>query len=408
MQYLHSVSIIIVCLTVTFLLSENKKSIKYKSILIGLMCQFLFAYVFLNFSYLTKVFYFMNTLLENLNKATLNAMQTVFGQLANPPATNKFGYMLAIHGLPVLITISALSAVLTHWRILPFVINIFSLFFKRLFHIGSALGFSVTTNIVNGMTETPLVIRSYLKRFTRSELFTLMLCGTSSASCSVMFLYALLLDPFIDTPIKHIFTASVMSLAGSLYMSRIMIPETHPLTESYSIEKESSENTFSALYKGILEGSKVAGIIIIMLIGTLSLVNMANLLLSEINIGLLSELTLQKILGFLFYPILWLLGIPSHEALLASTVLGTKIALNEIIGLQEFSTIQNFLSSNTKIILLYSLVSFANIGSIAILIGTYGVLIPKRRKEITSLAFKAVITGLFVNLMNSAIIAVLI
>lgn len=408
MQYLHSVSIIIVCLTITFLLSENKKSIKYKSILIGLVCQFLFAYVFLNFSYLTKVFYFMNTLLENLNKATLNAMQTVFGQLANPPATNKFGYMLAIHGLPVLITISALSAVLTHWRILPFVINIFSLFFKRLFHIGSALGFSVTTNIVNGMTETPLVIRSYLKRFTRSELFTLMLCGTSSASCSVMFLYALLLDSFIDTPIKHIFTASVMSLAGSLYMSRIMIPETQSLTESYSMENESSENTFSALYKGILEGSKVAGIIIIMLIGTLSLVNMTNLLLSEINIGLLSELTLQKILGFLFYPILWLLGIPSHEALLASTVLGTKIALNEIIGLQEFSTIQNFLSSKTKIILLYSLVSFANIGSIAILIGTYGVLIPKRRKEITSLAFKAVITGLLVNLTNSAIIAILI
>ena len=145
-----------------------------------------------------------------------------------------------------------------------------------------------------------------------------------------------------------------------------------------------------------------------MLIGTLSLVNITNLLLSEINIGIFSELTLQKILGLLMYPVLWLLGIPSHEALLAGSVLGNKIVLNEIIGLQEFSAINESLSAKTKITLLYSLVSFANIGSIAILIGTYGVLIPERKQEIVSLALKAVIAGFIVNLTNSAIIAILI
>ena len=408
MQYLHSFFTILLCVTVAFLLSENKKNIKYISILIGIVCQFAFAYIFLNFYYLTKVFYYMNRILENLNQATLKAVQVVFGNLAEASESNPFGYILAIHGLPMLITISALSAVLSHWKILPFIIHIFSLFFKRIFHIGSALGFSVSTNIINGMTETPLVIRSYLKRFTHSELFSLMLCGTSSASCSVMFLYALILNPSIDNPIKHIFTASIMSLAGSLYISRIIIPETSPFTESYSAERQSSENTFSALYKGILDGSKVAGIIIIMLIGTLSLVNITNLLLSEINIGIFSELTLQKILGLLMYPVLWLLGIPSHEALLAGSVLGNKIVLNEIIGLQEFSAINESLSAKTKITLLYSLVSFANIGSIAILIGTYGVLIPERKQEIVSLALKAVIAGFIVNLTNSAIIAILI
>ena len=200
MQYFHCILTIILSLTIAFALSNDKKNVSIKIIITGLFFQFLFAVTLFKIPAISTVFLGFNNVLEAIAKSTTHATTFVFGGLANPPEKSGLGYILAFQGFPVLITISALCSVLTYWKILPFIINIFSLFFKKILNIGGTLGFAVSANIFSGMSETPLVINNYLKRLTHSEIFSLMVCGTSAVASSVMVLYSMILKPI--TPIS--------------------------------------------------------------------------------------------------------------------------------------------------------------------------------------------------------------
>ena len=407
MQYLHCVLTILLVLLASFLLSNDKKNINIRTIFLGILLQFIFAVILLKIPAITTLFVGFNHVLDAIAKSTTHAANFVFGGLANPPEKSGLGYILAFQGFPVLITISALSAVLTYWKVLPFIINGFSIVFKRILSIGGTLGFAVSANMFSGMSETPLVINAYLKRLTRSEIFSLMVCGTSAVASSVMILYSMILKPIVENPLGHIITSVLISIPASLTISRIIVPEVAKVSEGKDANYSQAKNTLDALYTGIIDGGKVIITIIAMLIGFVALVDVANQTISALN-PTEYNITVQKLLGWIMYPIAWIIGIPSNEAQIAGSLLGTKLVLNEIIAFQELVRIGAELTYKTKVMMLYALCSFANFGSIGIMIGVYGTLIPERKSEVIKLGFKAIIAGTLVNLSIASMIGIFV
>jgi CNT family concentrative nucleoside transporter len=407
MQYFHCILTISLTLLIAFLISKDRKKIKYKTVALGLFFQLLFAVILFKIPAISNIFFGFNTVLEAISKSTTHATTFVFGGLANPPEQSGLGYILAFQGFPVLITISALSSVLTYWKILPFIINIFSMIFRKILNIGGTLGFAVSANIFSGMSETPLVINTYLKRLTHSEIFSLMVCGTSAVASSVMVLYSMILKPIAENPLGHIITSVLISIPASLVISRIMIPETDEVSEGKDSNYSQAKNTLDALYTGIIDGGKVIVTILAMLIGFIALIDLLNQIIIAIN-PTEYDITIQKVLGWIMYPVAWIIGIPSNEAGIAGSLLGTKLILNEIISFQELVRISAELSFKTKIMMIYALCSFANLGSIGVMIGVYGTLIPERKSEVIKLGFKAILAGTLVNLSIASIIGALI
>jgi CNT family concentrative nucleoside transporter len=407
MQYFHCILTIFLTLLVAFLLSNDRKNINYKTVAIGLFFQLLFAVTLFKIPTISNIFFGFNNILEAIAKSTTHATTFVFGGLANPPEQSGLGYVLAFQGFPVLITISALSSVLTYWKILPFIINIFSMIFRRILNIGGTLGFAVSANIFSGMSETPLVINIYLKRLTHSEIFSLMVCGTSAVASSVMVLYSMILKPIAENPLGDIITSVLISIPASLVISRIIIPETSEVSEGKDSNYSQAKNTLDALYTGIIDGGKVIITILAMLIGFIALIDLLNQIIVAIN-PTEYDITIQKVLGWIMYPVAWVIGIPSNEAGIAGSLLGTKFILNEIISFQELVKISAELSFRTKRMMIYALCSFANLGSIGVMIGVYGTLIPERKSEVIKLCFKAILAGTLVNLSIASIIGTLI
>ncbi len=391
MQYFHCILTIILSLTVAFILSNNKKNINIKAVITGLFFQFLFAITLFKIPAISTIFLGFNNVLEAIAKSTTHAATFVFGGLANPPEKSGLVYILAFQGFPVL----------------PFIINIFSFVFKRILNIGGTLGFAVSANIFSGMSETPLVINNYLKRLTHSEIFSLMVCGTSAVASSVMVLYSMILKPLTPNPLGHIITSVLISIPASLVVSRIIVPETSEVSEGKDANYSSAKNTLDALYTGIIDGGKVIITILAMLIGFVALIDLTNQLIGALN-PTDYDITIQKILGWVMYPIAWIIGIPSDEAVIAGSLLGTKLILNEIISFQELVNISSTLSFKTNIMMIYALCSFANLGSIGVMIGVYGTLIPERKAEVIKLGFKAIVAGTLVNLSTTSIIGALI
>jgi len=407
MQYFHCILTIFLTLLVAFLLSNDRKNINYKTVAIGLFFQLLFAVTLFKIPAISNIFFGSNNILEAIAKSTTHATTFVFGGLANPPEQSGLGYILAFQGFPVLITISALSSVLTYWKILPFIINIFSMIFRKILNIGGTLGFAVSANIFSGMSETPLVINIYLKRLTHSEIFSLMVCGTSAVASSVMVLYSMILKPIAENPLGHIITSVLISIPASLVISRIIIPETSEVSEGKDSNYSQAKNTLDALYTGIIDGGKVIITILAMLIGFIALIDLLNQIIIAIN-PTEYDIAIQKVLGWIMYPVAWIIGIPSNEAGIAGSLLGTKFILNEIISFQELVKISAELSFRTKTMMIYALCSFANLGSIGVMIGVYGTLIPERKNEVIKLCFKAILAGTLVNLSIASIIGALI
>ena len=408
MRYFHYILTIILALIISFILSSDKKNIKIKIIIIGLVFQFLLAIAIFKVPLINTIFSGFNNILDVVVQSTNYATTLVFGKLANPPEKSGLGYILAFQGFPILITISALSSVLTHWKILPLIINFFSFIFKKMLNINGTLGFAVSVNIFSGMSETPLIINSFLKKLTHSEIFSLIVCGTSTISGSVMALYSTILKPVTPNPLGHIIASVLISTPGSLVISRIMIPETlNTPIKKYIDQSPSTKNTLDAVYIGIINGGKAIITILVMLIGFISLIDIINQLLSALNPTKYS-VTMQVVLGWIMYPVAWVIGIPVNESATIGSLLAMKIILNEIIAFQELANISNVLSYKTNIMAIYALCSFANLGSIGVIIGVYSALIPERKAEIMKLGFKAVLAGILVNLSTTSIVGSLI
>jgi CNT family concentrative nucleoside transporter len=404
---------IIVFLALAWLISENRKAVKLKAIAIGVLVQFAIAGVLLYIPFFRKAFLLLNNLVLTLETATKAGTSFVFGYIGGgtPPFLLQepgANFILAFQALPLVLVIGALSSLFFYWRILPYIVKGFSFVLQKTMNIGGALGLGASTTIFLGMVESPLLIKPYLTRMTRSELFSLMTVGMTCIAGTVMILYATFLNGIIPDPLGHLLIASFIHVAAAITIARIMLPETGEETSGAFIPQRTASGSMDAIVKGTMDGLHLLLNIIAMLLVMVALVYLANQL-----IGLLPSvggqpLTLQRILGVVMAPIVWLFGIPWDQAQIAGQLMGTKTILNELLALLDLAKLPaEALDARSRLIMTYALSSFANFGSLGILIGGLGSLAPERRDEVVGLGIRAIIAGTLATCMTGAVVGIL-
>jgi concentrative nucleoside transporter, CNT family len=397
---------------IAWLISENRKGVKYTTALTGVVVQLCIAGILLYVPLFKKFFLLLNNIVLSLESATRAGTSFVFGYIGGgtPPFMLQdpgANFILAFQALPLVLIIGALSALLFYWRIMPSIVKGFSFILQKTMNIGGALGLGASTTIFLGMVEAPLVIRPYLKNMTRSELFSLMTVGMACIAGTVMILYATILKEAVPDPLGHILTASFIHVAAAITIARIMVPETGEETSGNFIPQRTATSSMDAVVKGTLDGLHLLLNIVAMLVVMVALVYVANQIIGLFpNVGN-KPLTLQRILGFVMAPVVWLFGIPWSQAQTAGYLMGTKTILNELLAFLEMARLPTeALDPRSRLIMTYALSSFANFGSLGILIGGLGSLAPERRDEVVALGIKALVAGTLATCMTGAVIGI--
>ena len=419
MQLLISLVGIAVLVLCAVLLSDNRKAINWRTVIGALVLQASFAALVLYIPLGQKMLGTMSDGVAGLLSFADVGIKFVFGDLAN---IEKSGFVFAIRVLPLVIFISALISLLYYFGIMQWVIKVLGGGIQKLLGTSRAESLVATGNIFLSQGESPLLIRPFLAKMTRSELFVVMTCGMASVAGSVLGGYA-----GLGVDLKFLIAASFMAAPGGLLMAKILVPEQETPEEQVEIEMATSEhsNAIDALAAGAMNGMKVSVAIGTMLIAFVSVIAMANAGLEHVGHGLASltsvigmdslsqwfattPLTMQLILGYLFSPLAFVVGVPANEMLAAGTFIGEKLILNEFVAFMDFAAIKQTLSSHTQVIITFALCGFANIGSIAIQIGSIGVMAPERRSDVARLGFKAVMAATLANLMSATLAGIFV
>ena len=395
-----------------WLCSERRDQIDVRFLGIGLFVQFSLAFLFFQVPLISDILMSLNFIIAAIEAATLEGTRFLFGYLgggSEPFEVSEGGYLylFAFRVLPNVIVFCVLIAVLWYWKILPKVVTGFGFLLRRVFKVSGAVGTSAAATLFLGMVETPMIIRAYLTKLTRSEFFTVMTCGMSTVAGSVMIIYANTLSDIIPGAIGHIVVGSVLNIVGAIYVSRIIVPEDSTPTSSDKFEDLGYSSTMDAITRGTQDGLKLALNIGGMLLVIISLVALVNGVLGLLEISG-EPLSLQRMLGWLFSPLAWLIGVPWSEAHLAGNLMGSKIVLNEMIAFIELAALGNDLSENSRLVLLYALCGFANFGSLGILIGGLSTLVPERKTDYLSLAPKSLISGNVVTFITASLVGLAI
>ena len=391
MEQLTGIIGIIVLLGIAYLLSNNRKLINLNIIAWGLGLQISFAFIILKTPLGKALFSYLNVIIIKLISFADAGSDFLFKSFVP-----EVGYHLALvnfafRALPVIIFFSSLIAVTYHFGIIQFIIKKIAFIMEKTMKTSGAETLSVSANIFVGQTEAPILIRPYISSMTKSELMTVMVGGFATVAGSVMALYVSWLNN-IPSIAGHLLAASVMSAPAALMIAKIIYPETEkPKTfDSKNIDVNTTDtNAMDAIGRGATDGMKLAANVAAMLIAFISMVAMVNFILGYANTSL------QEILGFIFKPIAWTMGIPWDEAKIVGTLMGEKIVLTELIAFGDLSNLieQNLLSERSSIIASYALCGFANFGSIGIQLGGIGAMAPERRNDLSNLVIKAMIGG---------------
>ncbi len=397
-------------MALAWLVSENRRRIPLKTVLLGVLLQLATALLLLKLPASRQFFLLLNQAVLALDRATAAGTSLVFGYLGGGPlpfseSAAGASFILAFRALPLVLVVSALSALLFHWRILPRVVGGFSWLLRRVLTVGGAVAVGAAANIFVGMVEAPLLIRPYLARLSRSELFTVMTCGMSTIAGTVLVLYARILQPVIPDALGHILTASLISAPAAIVISHLMVPPVEMATEGGMAGLEPYAGSMDAVTRGTAEGIKLLLNIVALLIVLVALVHLANELLGLLPAVAGAPLSLQRLLGWLLAPVAWLIGIPWSEALAAGSLLGTKTMLNEFVAYLDLAALPaGTLSPRSRLIMTYALCGFANFGSLGIMLGGMGAMVPERRGEITTLGLKSIVSGTLATCMTGAVV----
>lgn len=409
MNILHSILGLLALTALAWLISENRKAVPLKTVCAGLAVQLLLALLLLKLPWCKDFFLLLNQGVSALQTATDAGTSFVFGYLGGgdlPFAENFPGasFILAFRALPLILVVSALSSLLFYWRIMPMIVKGFSWTLQKTLSIGGALGVGAAANIFVGMIEAPLFIRPYLSKLTRSELFAVMTCGMATIAGTVMVLYASILDKVIPGAMGHILVASIISAPAALTVARIMIPETNTLTAGDVVPAQNATSSMDAVTKGTADGLHFLINITAMLIVLVALVHLANIILGLAPDLAGKPITLQRMVGLIMAPVVWLMGIPWAEAKIAGVLMGTKTVMNELLAYLELARLpENTLSPRSMMIMTYAMCGFANLGSLGIMIGGLGSMAPERKNEVVSLGIRSIISGTLATMMTGAI-----
>ncbi len=360
-----------------------------------------------------EAFFALNDALNALEKATREGTSFVFGFLGGGPLPFAETYpgasfVLAFRALPLVLVVSALSSLLFYWRVLPWIVRVFSLLLQKTMGVGGAIGLSSAANVFVGMVEAPLLVKPYIRNMNRSELFILMSCGMATIAGTVMALYASILSKVIPDALGHILIASIISTPAAIAVSVLMVPSIAPATEGKLVPPQAATSSMDAITRGTVDGVQLLINIVAMLVVLVALVSLANQIL-----GLLPEVagapvTLQRVLGILMAPLAWLMGIPWAEAMTAGALMGTKTVLNELLAYIDLAKLPDYaLSARSRLMMTYALCGFANFGSLGIMIGGLATMAPERRDEIVSLGGKTIVSGTLATCIAGSVVGIL-
>lgn len=395
-------------------LSEDRRAVRPRLILSGLALQGVLALVLLKLPPAKQAFLALNDLVLALQRATQAGTELVFGFLGGGAAPfetlyPEHSFVLAFRALPLLLVISALSALLFHWRILPILVRGFAWALRRTLGAGGPLGLAAAANVFVGMTEAPLLIRPYLAGLSRGALFGVMTCGMATVAGTVMVLYASILGPVIPDAMGHILTASLISAPAALMIAGILVPDSSPIDDTPPPIAPEARGAMDAITRGTLDAIPLWLNILAMLVVMVALVGLTNEFLGLLPSLGGEPLTAQRLLGWAMAPLMWLIGIPWSEATTAGALMGVKTVLNELVAYLELAQLpEGALSARSEIVVTYALCGFANFGSLGIMIGGLGAMAPERRPEIVALGMKSILAGTLATLMTGAVVALLL
>ncbi|MGI4817453.1 MULTISPECIES: NupC/NupG family nucleoside CNT transporter [unclassified Brevundimonas] len=394
--------------------SENRKRFPWRLAIGAILLQFALILATFAIPGSQVVLDGINNSVKGLEEATAKGTQFVFGYLAGgdqPYVVQNQGalFTFAFNVLPLVIVISALSALLWHWRILKWLTLGFGFLFQRTMGLGGASALAVAANIFLGMVETPLVIRAYLDKLSRSEIFLMMVVGLGTVAGSTMVAYATILSPVLTNAAGHVLVASVVSAPAAVLLARIIIPEK-PGEGGENANYSSAlkyDSAIDAIVKGTADGLMVVLNISAVLITFVAFVALVNVILGNFWLGG-EALSVERILGVLFAPVAWLTGVQWSEASQAGWLLGVKLTLTEFVAFIELGKVApEAMSERTRMLMTYALCGFANIGSVGITVTGLSVLLPERRQEVLGLVWKALLGGFLATLMTACVVGAL-
>jgi CNT family concentrative nucleoside transporter len=402
---------ILAVLLAAWLGSTDRKHIRWRTVAWGLGLQVTFAFLVLRFDYGQRAMTWAGGVVNTMLSATFAGTRVLFGQLGLPNS-GAFGNLLppnsgaifAFQVLPTIIFISAFFAVLYHIGLMQIIIRAMAWVMLKTMRISGAESMNVAASIFMGQTEAPLTIRPFLKGATRSELMTIMTSGMAHVSGGIMAMY---IAQGVEA--RHLLSAVIMTSPGTILMAKMLVPETGvPATEGRVVipkdELHKDENLIGAIARGTIDGGKLAFNVGIMLISFLALVALLDSMLGWVHGGMpWVPGSLGQILGFAFAPVAWLIGVPWHDCLAIGNLLGTRMALNEVIAYIALGAQRAALAPRSFTIATFALCGFANLGSIGMQIGGIGALVPERRNDLARLGVRAMLAGTMANLISASI-----
>ena len=410
---------VVALLLIAFCLSENRKSIPWKTTAIALLVQSSLAAVLLYLPWFQSILRTINRGALAIQQASEAGSAMVFGFLGGAPLPFAESYpgasfVLAFKALPIVIVMSALSALLFYWKILPTIIKGAAWLLQRSMNVSGAVGISTAANVFVGMVEAPLCVRPYIKTMSRSELFILMTAGMATVAGTVMVLYATLLGNLIDNALGHILVASLVSAPAAIMFAVIMIPPATPSDNASAVTDNvtllsPAHSTMDAITYGTEEGLKLFLNILALLLVLVSLVTLFNSILGLLPAVDGAAITLQRILGWLFAPLMWALGLPWQEAVQGGQLMGMKTILNEFLAYLELARVApGTFSERSTLILIYAMCGFANFGSLGIMVGGLSAMAPERRRDILQLGTRSMVSGTLATCMTGALVGLLV
>jgi concentrative nucleoside transporter, CNT family len=397
---------IITILSLAYIFSTNRRAIRIKTVLWGLGLQFVFAWIVVRYTFGQKALAAAGTGVNKLLSYSFAGSEFVFGNLGKPGSS--MGFFFAFQVLPTIIFISAFFAVLYHFGIMQFIIKQLARVMTYLMGISGAESLDVAASIFMGQTEAPLTIRPFLPDFTQSELMTVMTAGMAHVSGGIMAAYIL-----YGIEARHLLAAVIMTAPGTILLAKMLVPETEQPKTAGRVEMSDADmhkdaNVLGAIARGTIDGGQLAFNVAIMLISFIALVALLNGIMGGIHHFVpFFPTSIETVLGTIFAPIAWLIGVPSHDIRAVGNLLGSRMVINELYAYSLLGAQKSTLDPRSFTIATFALCGFANFSSIGIQLGGIGALAPNKRQDLARLGFRAMLAGTAANLISASIVGIL-
>ncbi|ROR03248.1 CNT family concentrative nucleoside transporter [Desulfosoma caldarium] len=406
---------VVVLLFIAWMFSENRRRLAWRSVWGGVVLQLGMAVAMVHVPKIQEVFFLLHRVVQVVSEATEAGTGLVFGYLGGAPLpfevkSGASAYILAFRGLPLVVVMSALSSVLFYWKIIPWVVRALAWSLRKSTGLGGAEALGTCANIFVGMVEAPVLVRPYLETLSRSGLFTLMTAGMATIAGTVMVLYASILQKALPGVMGHLLVASLMSAPAAVVVSKLMVPPSEASSETDETTFEvvsDARSTMDAVTQGTVAGLSLFLNIVAMLIVFVALVHLANAILALVPPWHGEPWTIQRLLGAVMAPVTWLMGMSWSEAQVAGRLMGIKTVLNEFMAYLDLAALpEEALSLRSRLIMTYALCGFANMGSLGIMIGGLGAMVPSRRSEIVALGMRSIVAGTLATCVTGAVIGI--